>query len=265
MGSKRQERVEPADRERDGEFARLMRAWRQSRGEGPMALEQKRALWERLVALARAGCDPVYVTAYQPAALFEAVSSGSVEAVELAARAAGERWVGKVDAVDLSGYSQGEARHETCLANCWLGEASRDVSDMGDQRPALRVAKKLLELGANPEGAPGNWGYPLISAARFGDVEMVLLLIGAGADPRLPRSDGSGVLHALLNRSDFQREAFVALVEAGADPQALDAQGRTPFESANPAQSGWIGAWVEREALILSARPSQGPSAPARL
>lgn len=49
----------------------------------------------------------------------------------------------------------------------------------------LAIATQLLEFGAPPDGADGVVVPPLYLAARFGDQQLVALLLEAGADPTI--------------------------------------------------------------------------------
>ena len=80
----------------------------------------------------------------------------------------------------------------------------------GDARDLVRA---LLTLGVSPDALDGR---PLAVAARSGQVEMMRLLLDAGADPsRVGRQGQSPLALAVLHRHD---EAIEMLLAAGADP-----------------------------------------------
>ena len=99
------------------------------------------------------------------------------------------------------------------------------------------VVAALLDAGANPR-SPGRWGVtalhqavasPKHDAAKA--VEILTLLLRAGADVNVQSDDGRTPLHHAVehNRS---REVIVGLLEAGANPQVRDGDGKTPWDYA---------------------------------
>jgi hypothetical protein len=78
---------------------------------------------------------------------------------------------------------------------------------------ALDVAAALLALGVSPDALDGR---PLAVAARAGYIEMLRLLLDAGADPNNVGPQGqSPLVLAVIHRND---DAIDALLAAGADP-----------------------------------------------
>ena len=78
---------------------------------------------------------------------------------------------------------------------------------------ALDVARALLALGVSADAIDGK---PLALAARSGHVEMMRLLLDAGADPnRVGQQGQSPLALAVIHRQD---EAIEVLLAAGADP-----------------------------------------------
>lgn len=70
--------------------------------------------------------------------------------------------------------------------------------------------------------------------ANHGHGKRVRLLLNLGADPNLQDGEGRTALHLICARGTGE-EAIRALVEAGADRDALDHSGRTPFDHAESA------------------------------
>ena len=88
--------------------------------------------------------------------------------------------------------------------------------------------RELLARGASPGSADG-WGYtPLHHAAKYGHTSTMKLLLAAGAAPSTQATnDGFTPLHiAVMER---RLEPVRALIEAKADLEARDDDGRTPL------------------------------------
>ena len=90
----------------------------------------------------------------------------------------------------------------------------------------------LLERGAPVNAASDNTQrvQPLHSAAASGDVTVVKLLLGAGADPNAVQRLGFTPLHAAAQNGS--REMVEALLAAGASPARANDEGETPADLA---------------------------------
>jgi uncharacterized protein len=138
------------------------------------------------------------------------------------------------------------------------------IGGIPDRDAKLQLVKALLAHGANPNlqmtsrpptfGGTGTGGYndavgatAFIVAANAGDLEMMRILLAAGADPRLVSKANSNALLAAtgLNRGigeiiddeDRALEAVKFLLDVGVDPKAFT----TLNENAlfGPAYRGW--------------------------
>jgi ankyrin repeat protein len=149
----------------------------------------------------------------------------------------------------------------------WEGFASNPVygfedpmSGIPDRQAKLRLVKALLAHGANVNArmtarqpsfatgyADGVGATPLLLAASVDDVEMMRLLLAAGADPKIPTATNAttimaatGLNHGIgesLVTEDQARDAVKLLLDLGVDPK-----GETTFgENAlfGPAYRGW--------------------------
>jgi ankyrin repeat protein len=152
---------------------------------------------------------------------------------------------------------------ENGLANPVYGFVD-PIGGIPDRQAKLQLVKALLAHGANPNlqattrppgfGGTGTGGYndavgatPFVVAANAADVEMMRILLAAGADPHLVTKTNSNALLAAtgLNRGigeiiddeDRALEAVKFLLDVGVDPKAV-----TTFnENAlfGPGYRGW--------------------------
>ena len=152
---------------------------------------------------------------------------------------------------------------ENGLANPVYGFVD-PIGGIPDREAKLRLVKALLAHGANPNlqatarppgfGGTGTGGYndaigatPFIVAANAADVEMMGILLAAGADPRIVTRTNSNALLAatalnrgigeIVDNEDQALEAVKFLIDVGVDPKAF-----TTFnENAlfGPAYRGW--------------------------
>ncbi|MCG8428325.1 MAG: ankyrin repeat domain-containing protein [Chromatiales bacterium] len=103
----------------------------------------------------------------------------------------------------------------------------------------VRMARLLLNAGADIDGVAGNGVSPLVLATHSGHSELARFLIEQGADTN---SIGAGytALHAAILRGDL--EVVNALLDHGADPN-------TRLQKANPVQRA-SEDWVLKTPLI---------------
>jgi ankyrin repeat protein len=152
---------------------------------------------------------------------------------------------------------------ENGLANPVYGFVD-PVGGIPDREAKLQLVKALLAHGANPNlqmtarppgyGGTGTGGYndavgatPFIVAANAADVEMMRILLAAGADPKLvTKTDSNALLAATgLNRGigeiiddeDRALEAVKFLLDVGVDPKAVTTYNENALFG--PAYRGW--------------------------
>ena len=100
-----------------------------------------------------------------------------------------------------------------------------ELTDAIRQRDVVLV-RTLLRAGADvQEKVRGD--FPLNIAATFGPVEMVAILLDAGADLESPNRDGLRPLHNAAGIG--QRDIVALLLQKNARTDATDRQGRTPL------------------------------------
>ena len=90
------------------------------------------------------------------------------------------------------------------------------------------LRKRLATAGVNPDELDPTFGATAIAfAADFGRTEAVRILLDAGADPNALNKNGSS---PALGAAFFGRpECLRILLEAGADPTIADEEGTTTF------------------------------------
>jgi len=146
------------------------------------------------------------------------------------------------------------------LAGMGMGLVAADACSAGPPvllalvaaRNAAATVRQLIEAGHDVDGRDARGATPLMAAARTGAVEAMIALLDAGADP--DARDGfnhwTPLLHAIHKR---QAGAVGLLLERGADPNA-----RT--ESLPPL----IMAAADRDATIVRLLLAHGADARAR-
>jgi hemoglobin len=116
---------------------------------------------------------------------------------------------------------------------------------------SMRMVELLLELGADPNGAPAGGHPPLYCAANQrmaggGDVVRILVRAGAEVDARSV-SKRCTALHMAARRGNV--EIAEALLDCGADISARDTGGDTPLQRAkNCRKAGVVSLLVSRGA-----------------
>ena len=102
------------------------------------------------------------------------------------------------------------------------------------------AAEALVQCGANPnQQSASRGGTPLHDAACNCNLAMVDALLALGADPNaLDLFCGSAPLHqvAMWGRPDESGAVAKALIQAGADPEIRNADGKTPRDLASVAE-----------------------------
>jgi ankyrin repeat protein len=111
-------------------------------------------------------------------------------------------------------------------------KAEMIMDEIKKSEPNLNLIKDLITLGANLDWKDGYDYTALHTAARYGQVEIVRMLIDAGSDVNLQNDRGCTPLHLAafihMGKTDIAR----MLIDAGARKDIQDKEGRIPYDLA---------------------------------
>jgi ankyrin repeat protein len=110
----------------------------------------------------------------------------------------------------------------------------------------------LLDAGATPEHCEAIGASPLFWT-QGESVEACELYLKAGGDADFRRSDGTAPLHSAAMRTDDKLTAL--LLESGADPNAVNLDGRSPLTEVADAAPGRMQLGAAGYRLDVPSRP----------
>ena len=116
-------------------------------------------------------------------------------------------------AVDLVGGGRWNHRHRDGIARRrGPGQLCPGWNAAAAGEAQIDVVRLLLDRGAFPNGSDGKSWLPLASAAQSGDLEVVNVLLAAGANPKAKPAGG----HKLVEyaRGPFAEEIRTALEQS---------------------------------------------------
>lgn len=195
-----------------------------------------------------AGADVNAPDPYGHPALFRAAGFGQVAVVEtlLSAKATPDTFVDGATALHAAA-TEGHAAVVRSLVrgkanpNARFDEATSTALVDAVQAGHTEVVSALLDGGADP-AAPGIGGTPLLLAVQQRRLPMVEALLRAKANPNQKAAATDWpVLHTAVTgceAQDFDVPLLRALVAAGADVKATDAEGKTARQKAEASLQG---------------------------
>jgi ankyrin repeat protein len=177
-------------------------------------------------------------------ALLHAASAGSLEAVNLLLEAG-------ADVNERCATRMSEQVTPLVMA-IQFGHAAM-VSALVEEGADVELKSELNRDGDPEIGISLYWETPLITAAYYEDDEEIMkLLLDAGANPNIVMHDHDPdmmtLLHALAEMGDGCVNTARLLLEAGADPSAINVDSATVsgylLERENPKMAALLKEWM---------------------
>ncbi len=98
---------------------------------------------------------------------------------------------------------------------------------------STEMIRGLISIGVDVNKSGFGWSTPLLSAARYGNLDGLELLLHENADVGANHAGFGTVLHAAIYRDPEQKvEIIYRLIKAGVDVNAQDSRGHTALQSA---------------------------------
>lgn len=190
-------------------------------GATPMAEAARRGDAPILKLLLKAGADPQSANADGETSLMRVARTGNVEAARLLVKAgvqvdAREKWGGQTALIWAA------AQNQPAMVQ-FLASKGADVN----ARSAVRAWPRRMTAEERPKDMNRGGLSPLMYAARDGHLEVMRVLLRAGAAVDLADPDGSTPLILALMNGNW--DAAKLLVEAGADVNQWDWWGQSPL------------------------------------
>ncbi len=136
-----------------------------------------------------------------------------------------------------------------------LFEATLVLDDPDIVHRLINGGNSVNSIGIERDGSP-NANTPLMSAAGFGRIETVRILLDAHVDVNARRFEGSTALMDAACAG--QTDVVALLLRAGADPSIKDKKGKTALDCASETSQMKIVEMLKKQL----ARPTSAPSPP---
>jgi ankyrin repeat protein len=161
--------------------------------------------------------------------------------------AAAAHWRGLAEFLVAQG-AEARARNRRGAEPLHYAADGRPGADDWDSAGQRAVISYLVEAGADPNALDKSGVAALHRAVRTRSSDAVSALIESGADPLLMNKSGSTPLHLAVQNTgksnsgsdaakEEQRRIIILLLEHGASPADVDANGKTV---AAAASTGWV-------------------------
>ncbi len=128
------------------------------------------------------------------------------------------------------------------MAN-WLIDIGADVSVLEEGKTTLlfmaargdctKIIERLCSLGCDPNAVDEDENTPLMDCCPSSRPETIIALIQAGAKVNVQNYSKSTPLHYALWRKRDVEEVVTLLLDAGADPQIVDSEGKSARDRAS--------------------------------
>lgn len=206
-------------------------------GATPMGEATRRGDIAVLKLLLKAGADPESANADGETSLMRVARTGNVEAARLLVKAgvkvdAREKWGGQTALIWAA------AQNQPAMVQ-FLASKGADVN----ARSTVRAWPRRMTAEERPKDMNRGGLSPLMYAARDGRIEVMRVLLQAGAAVDLADPDGSTPLILALMNGNW--DAAKLLVEAGADVNQWDWWGQAPLYMAVDMNTLPTGSRVE--------------------
>lgn len=181
-----------------------------------------------LTALLNAGADPNHNAGGRPP-LRSAVSAKDLEVTALLLAAGADPTLAR-DALNSASAEMSDAELRGFVEQFARVRSLDELLCDAAFGDAAALAREVLDQGASVEVTCGV--RPVLHVAASQGLETAAVLLDAGADPHALAADGSTALHAAVRVASLDNALIQRLLDAGVDPTVVNAKGETAFHVA---------------------------------